>query len=346
MTPEHLAKLPSGNIGVALGKVSGGLGVIDADTDEFADAFALSNPDLARTLQTHGARGRAFWFRFIGDYPSRTIKLKTASGVDLGEFRSNGSQSIIWETHPNCNDYSFIVRSPAMLIDFSVISWPALVANPPTSSSRECTEETEDTDATEDTEVIGSVSASGSVKTEEDALRLSAPSATHENNHKLFILARCIKALERGRAKYDRKDLLRVFNRWHEQNQFLDPAQTKEDYMIEFFNAHKRAKHPMGGDTIPNAWKAANSKPLPPEAGDFENPKMKLLIAFCYQLQLIAGSKPFYLSSRTRQRLLEQESHTPAAKWLGALCGFGVLVEVEKGNTKRAIRYGYPTAIK
>src|SRR5437868_4181417 len=54
----YLAKLEkAGNIGVALGKVSGGLVTIDLDDDKYVGAFLKANPLLTPTLRTHGSRG-------------------------------------------------------------------------------------------------------------------------------------------------------------------------------------------------------------------------------------------------------------------------------------------------
>jgi hypothetical protein len=133
MTPSYLAKLGAGNIGVALGEVSGGLCAIDLDDDELVQPFLTLNPHLAGTLQTHGARGRVFWLRFNGDYPQRTIKLKTHSSAEVGEFRSNGSQSIVWGIHPATQrPYQFVVKQPAVAVEFSAITWPTSIFNPPT----------------------------------------------------------------------------------------------------------------------------------------------------------------------------------------------------------------------
>src|SRR5206468_6601766 len=84
MTPEYLADLANGNVGVALGDVSQFLCAIDLDRDELIEPFLALNPRLRDTLQTHGARGRVFWVRLLGDYPSRTVKLKTLQGDDAG----------------------------------------------------------------------------------------------------------------------------------------------------------------------------------------------------------------------------------------------------------------------
>ncbi len=125
MTPGYLAKLGLGNIGVALGEKSGDLCCLDIDRDEFVGPFLAANPEWRRTLQTHGARGRVFWFRCMGDYPKRTIKLKTLTGEAAGEFRSNGSQSIIWGIHPDTRKpYKMVYKAKPIEIDFSAIVWP------------------------------------------------------------------------------------------------------------------------------------------------------------------------------------------------------------------------------
>ncbi len=77
MTPAYLSKLPRGNIGVALGEVSGGLCAIDLDSEELVQPFLAVNAHLSETLQTHGSRGCVFWIRLIGKYPDHTFKLST-----------------------------------------------------------------------------------------------------------------------------------------------------------------------------------------------------------------------------------------------------------------------------
>src|SRR5260370_40011241 len=97
MTPDYLAKLKRGNIGVALGEVSGGLCALDLDIDPLVEPFLAVNPCLSDTLATRGNRGRVWWIKFDRPYP-KSANLKNDSRDDIGEFRSNGEQSIIWGT--------------------------------------------------------------------------------------------------------------------------------------------------------------------------------------------------------------------------------------------------------
>ena len=105
----HLGQLEkASNIGVALGAVSGGLVTIDLDADERVAPFIEANPALRETLRTKGERGCNFWLRMDGEYPE-THKLKEG-GKEIGEFRANGAQTIIWGTHPAGMPYRFEVE--------------------------------------------------------------------------------------------------------------------------------------------------------------------------------------------------------------------------------------------
>jgi hypothetical protein len=112
----------AGNIGVALGKVSDGLISIDIDRDELVDPFISLNPCLTDTLRTRGARGCNFWLRMNGYYPG-THKLTDTEGQQVGEFRSDGSQTIIAGTHPNGSTYTFQVEKPAITIRYGDITF-------------------------------------------------------------------------------------------------------------------------------------------------------------------------------------------------------------------------------
>ena len=367
MTPAYLANLADGNIGVALGSVSGGLVALDVDDDALIEPFLKANPSLADTLQTHGARGRVFWLRMVGSYPDKTKKLKIHSGGDAGEFRSNGSQSIIHGIHPNGHAYQMLNKAKPVPVNFADIVWPPEISNPPATpqwteehishSASSAASAPSVASAPSESSVTSASSAASassvhsdwvfSIRTVEDALRVAMPDRVHENNHCLFILARAVKALEMQGAIFAPKELVSVFNRWHAAAaRFLRPGLSKEDYLTEFLSACHRAKYPLGSlNTIPKAWALAQKNSLPPAAFQFENPQLRLLVALCRELQIINGDKPFYLSSRTCKDLFGHASHTTAAKWLDTLCTLKILKKVKKGDAKRASRYHYQLPI-
>jgi hypothetical protein len=182
------------------------------------------------------------------------------------------------------------------------------------------------------------------VHTLNEAVCRCLPDQPHQNNHQLFTLARAVKALEAQHGKFSPDQLRHTFDLWFgKAKPFLREGQSREQYYLEFLNAYARAKFPLGSVIIPKAWKLAKEQPLPPEAMEFENQDLRLLIGFCKQLQINSGSEPFYLSSRSFQALVGHESHSTAAKWLRALCALQILQEVEKGIGFRASRYRYQT---
>ena len=365
MTPDYLVKLERGNTGVALGEKSGNLVALDLDDHALIEPFLKLNPWLNDTLQTHGARGRVFWFFMAGDYPAKTVKLKTHSGADCGEFRSNGSQSIIRGIHPNGKQYQVLNMVKPLEMDFASIVWPKEISNPPKLESNLLVSDTEkqsdgvtelqSNGVTEDTDAIVSSALAEQVDakpssvslclclTIDDAVKLALPSNVHQNNDRLFTLARAVKNLEIQSGKFSPVQLCDIFSRWFNlAGEFLRPEQTRDDYLTQFMNAYASAKVPIGNGVISQAWKLANENPLPPEAvNNFEDGDKRLVVALCRELQIMAGSKPFYLSARTVQGLLKLDGHATAARWLRSLCVLQILKEVEKGGGVRASRYRF-----
>jgi hypothetical protein len=352
MTPAYLKKLERGNIGIALGEKSGNLIALDVDADEMIQPFIAANPFLKTTLQTHGARGRVFWFRMRGEYPRATKKLKTHSDVDCGEFRSNGSQSIIHGIHPGGTTYEIVHHAKPVSVEFTSIIWPTEISNPPkletellasdTERQSDGVTEEQRNKETDVTDAIGCISVHVCL-TIDDAVQLALPSKTHQNNDRLFTLARAVKSLEIQSGKFTPAQLREVFSRWFNlAAEFLRPEQTREDYMIQFLNAYASAKVPLGEGVISQAWKSAQEKPLPTVAVEnFEDGRLRLVVALCRELQIIAGQEPFYLSARTVQQLLKQDGHATAARWLRSLCVLQILTEIEKGSGARASRYRF-----
>jgi hypothetical protein len=125
----YIAKLATGNIGVAQGDVSNGLCSIDLDIDNEVTGFLALNPILATSLRTKAQRGCNVWFRVIGKH-CPTAKIKMTNGHKWGEVRGNGAQTIIYGKHPSECDYTFVVEAPPVSIKLTEIVWPEGVINP------------------------------------------------------------------------------------------------------------------------------------------------------------------------------------------------------------------------
>jgi hypothetical protein len=361
MTPEYLSKLPMGNIGVALGEVSGGLCAIDVDDDHLVEPFLAANPQLRETLQTHGSRGRVFWIRFVSQYPLRTFKLKNHSGRNVGEFRSGGSQSIVWGIHPDTKrPYEFVTKKPVMTMEFHSLRWPVEINNP--CKTAECTESTETqrdrTNRETDVVVFSQVGVENNdskseIRSIEEAVQASLPSQPHENHHSLFTLARALLAFQKYRGKQGEpqptqslsNDCLRTaFNLWHSQAlPNLRPGQTKDEYLMEFLAAWAGAKVPLGESSFKAIWESTKEAEPPPIATQFSDPRLIRLCTLCRELQRSSGKKPFYLAVRTVQALFDLPSPSTAHKWLTGLQQLKVIEPEEKGGPKsnRATRFRF-----
>ena len=122
MTPPYLAEL-TGNIGVLCGSASGGICVIDLDTASALAEFLEANPTLQNTLHRTGHRGSTIWVHIDGEYPERLQTLVNLEDENCGEFRSNGSQTIIHGIHPEGMPYRNNGK-PIATIRYSDIVWP------------------------------------------------------------------------------------------------------------------------------------------------------------------------------------------------------------------------------
>lgn len=365
MTPEYLAKLRNGNIGVALGEISNGLCALDIDDDQHVEPFITANPNFAKTFQTHGSRGRVFWFRLKGRSP-HSRKLQTASGVAIGEFRSDGNQSIVWGIHPSTKKpYVWLKRCPAIEIELSAIQWPVGIVNPfliksPDTLPRPNLPEGASLEGRPRREaplicsggvvvVDGSLSADVREKIEQ-AVTLGVQ-ATSRNNMASFQAAVTLVRLLGVENLHDLKSEARSYfaARWYDRLNSLgriNPDRTKTHYFNDVMSAIKNANSNSQSNPIPHAWQLAQSEALPPEAELFGGDKvMQDLIALCYQLHRLTRGGEFFLARNVVGKLmkLDETATRNLSENFQVLVGCGILEIVtpyEKG-TRQATVYRF-----
>lgn len=341
--PAYLAKLAKGNIGVAQGSKSNGLCSIDIDHDNEIEAFLGINPTLAASLCSKGERGCNYWVRIEGEIPP-VKPIRTKGGGNWGEWRGEGAQTIIYGQHPSGCQYRFLNAERPVVISIEQIVWPSHVISP-FCNGVDCTDETdgtEGTDETEDTEEIFEY-GSAAIQNIDDVIGIALPSRANANHSHLLTLARAIKTLERNRgSRFSAEERREIFDRWYDEAApFLRGELTRQDYLVEFLNSYKSAKYLIGAAAT-LAWDHAQKNPLPIDfAPHFKSPGMRSLLAFCFELQSLAGDQPFFLSARMAAKFLRHPTHSTAASWLGAFVVDEILDEIEKGNasTGKASRY-------
>ncbi len=357
--PRYLEKLATGNVGVALGQKSNGLCAIDLDRDELVEPFLATNPKLTATLQTHGARGRVFWVRILGEYPPNK-KLKR-NGEALGEWRADGLQSIVAGIHPATQQpYRFVNEAKPVEIAFGKIVWPEGVSlrEKPTESksSSQCggrepasefthdAHDSQESDDLQELKVVKVCRVCGDLSgaTEDEIVALCVPNRAHENNARLFDLARGVKTLERERGQeYSERDLKRVFGRWFRKSRpCLRAGQTRAQYWDEFLRGGDVAQVALDEGGLLTAWQQTKKSEPPEWARVFKSAAGRMLVSLCWQLQKLAGEHDFFLSCYSAGKLL-QVTPVHTASLLRALVAKGVLRIVEKGCTGKATRYRF-----
>ena len=131
--PAYLQALETDcNIGVALGSQSEGLCTVDIDVAAEINNFLVANPRLAGTLRTTRVRGANFWLQIDGTYPKSGV-LRNKRGEVIGEWRSNGNQTVIWgkaidRRKGETQATQYRILSPTLFparLSFADIVWPA-----------------------------------------------------------------------------------------------------------------------------------------------------------------------------------------------------------------------------
>jgi len=342
----HLAKLNrAGNIGVALGEASNGLVTIDFDEDSYGDAFLAANPLLKTTLRTRATRGCNTWVRCSSEYPP-SQRLKNASGAEIGEWRADGSQTIISGTHPDGMPYRFAVECPAITISYDAIIWPESILRPRATESKRVRRVREN-------EVVGGCSANVSSSSIEGfitgvSIFKLAPTDFHQNNASLFKLARLVKSYENAVARLaTHEELEFAFERWClAARRFW--RHTRDDYWAEFLEAYHYARIGLDEDPIEFALKRARTTLLPNVTG-FTDERVGLLAGICREMQRLIGNHSFFLPTRKLGQLLGAHWST-VARWLVTLEPLGVIhlapgeVRRRGGNRSPRYHYGSPNA--
>jgi hypothetical protein len=135
----------------------------------------------------------------------------------------------------------------------------------------------------------------------------------------------------------------RIFLPWYNQNQHLREGEAREAYWLEFLEAYDDVKCPLGQGVLERTWQAALTCHPPTEAQRFKDPRNRLLVAWCRELQRVAGDGPFFLACRTVAAKLGLGSSHGGSAYLRRMEREGILAVVEKGGpaTNRATRYRY-----
>lgn len=359
-------------IAVVFGEISENLVSRDFDTMDVYQQWAVDHPDLAATLPTVAtSRGRHVYATVTDNHLSDfryCIGKREGNGairVEGGELRCGvGCYSVLPPSvHPSGHVYEWIVplpEGPLPEIDlFAADFYPS-----PVSSNAPCNREHRENGEYRGTQRIqkNTEAMSESVhqkKRQQNstakkgtdsqdwseaiqwAIIDSVPEGPGQRHRQVFELARGLKAAPEL-ADADPGDLKPYVRQWHKLS--LDKITTKPftETWIDFLKAWPRVRFPKGEEPMTAILERAVQQPLPEVAQEYDQDKLRKLVALCRELQRSAGGGPFYLACRTAGRLLGVD-HTTANRWLFLLIHDGLLKVAEPGDRTRrkAARYRY-----
>ena len=334
-SPRHLHQLHYSNIGVLLGKASGGLCTIDIDSDELVGEFLKANPLLKQTLQSKGQRGQNFWVKIKGEYPS-TKKIRR-NDVAIGEWRADGSQTVIHGTHPSGQPYQILQHTAPVEIAFEQIQWPkgwSIKKTPKTQQPTLLPAEAAACPAQ-----AASVSTAdqanrpkpkrpnlieiGSVK---EAIEKTIPEQPQQNNDAIFEFARALKNVEAiTGVQFGPEESDQAFAQWCEQNPHLDADKIATEYKDKFIIGRVKAKHPLFED--PRAYATDQAK----DEVDGSKDRQELLERFLFHLQSTTYPEAFFISYADLETYLGEISQMG---W------FAKMAKLEYRNVIRTLKTG------
>lgn len=339
-------------IAVVLGNVSGGLVCRDFDRPEAYHAWALEFHQLAQVLPTvKTLRGFHVYFRTH----TEAIEAFPAAYIDHGdgEMRVKKCYCLLPPSRADAEQcYKSLIKFGKAVPQFGIDetglnrSWldgthnrPLDIENLANSANPREHKQTEDS--------IGgrSNSTPQSARLQEiiqGAISRTLPTKPGERNRRLFDYARELKAIKEFAEVEDAKMLRPQVREWFRQAYSVIGTKTFDDTWMAFTYAWPRVKYAAGCGKLEELFELAKNASDPPEALEWEQPKLRLLIRFCRELQINAGhDNPFPLACRDANDLLGTNCHQTVWLWLKALCREKVLFAVSTGNYSKGTANTY-----
>ncbi len=328
-------------LAVVCGAVSGGLCVLDLDSEQRCRWWRETHPQLAKTLPSDKTKkGLHVHFR------CEPFRKQNGDEVDL---LCEGAYAIL----PPSPGKKWVVPLSGELPLLNPFEWglEQFGIKEPEKEAKlpEDTEDTEDSEDTDDTERQRSHKVEGgfldsldkSIKDEiEKAIEHTLPNKQKQRNTAILPLCQWLKAIPELRD-LPAKELKPIVVEWHRRAYHAIGTKSFTTTWADFVHAWKRVKWPKGEIMLSHAVrKALEADTIPPEVGEYDEPGAQLLLRVCYWLGQSMGDEPFFLASRTAGGIIGA-SHRTAYKLLEMFVEDGKL-KVEKKHTEyRATRFRY-----
>ena len=326
-------------LAVVCGKVSGNLVMRDFDSVQAYEGWAKAHPELAAILPTvETARGRHVYFA--------SSYLKSHTCAD-GEYRAEGNYAILPPSiHPSGVIYTWLIPLPDGDLPFIDDPESAGLLHRDTEQT-EPTEQTEQIEPTEPMEQIEMTEQTEAIDFHlikddvENAIVKTLPTKPGERNRCVFKFARALKAIP-ALANADASVLIPILRKWHRRALSVIRTKAFEETELDFYFAWQNAIFPLCENMLRLVLERAKQTDPPPEAERYEQREMRVLVAFCREMQRIAGDRPFFLGCRDAHKLLKV-SYKTANRWLLLMERHKLLLVTKRGSpeSRKANRYRY-----
>jgi hypothetical protein len=169
------------------------------------------------------------------------------------------------------------------------------------------------------------------------AIRLTLPTSSREDHwrRRTFAFARRLKSLP-GTRDADPARLRPILRRWHEAASKTMPGVPFEDTWALFLEAWPRVVFAAGEGPFEQLWAKSAKTSGPKVAREYDDPRMRRLVVFCWLLHRHSTGGTFFLDCRRVAALLGVHRST-AWRWLSlVLVADGVLQLVASGSKAAA----------
>ena len=90
---------------------------------------------------------------------------------------------------------------------------------------------------------------------------------------------------------------------WNTAKPLLPPDADFDEWRFDFDATFAKTHAALGANSLQEAIRRADASPMPPQSARYASPKIKRLVAVCYQLQLLQGKSPFFLGVRDAAKM-------------------------------------------
>ena len=311
------------NMAVIVGKVSGGLTIIDFDRPDLYDRWKADHPDLAKTLPTVQT-SRGFHVYCCSDLD----KSESFDKIDL--LAAKKYALLPPSKHPD-GEYKWTIPLNGALHRCDPLDW----------GLDRYTEETEETEEIEAISTNRVVVTSPFARLEDRvawAIAATLPTKEKQRNKKIFKFCRYLKSFPEY-ASNPPSALQEVFKQWHEKALPFIQTESFSVSWADFLYGWPRVKLTVGETTLMKAVQMAseNTNPLP-EAEHYDSEDIKFLLRICFELHKLTTPVPFWISVRDAAGITRKTART-CSRWLEMFVSEGILEVVKKHTAKEATRY-------